>query len=212
MNMQELARLILSINAAPLNRIRFAKTIYFVHKELIRKGMMQPEDISYIRSPLGPVPEGFLTLALAPSILLRKTATPLLSFDAEEYLINPEYPETSPPLISQSRLQPLIKRVLDLLNAHSTTALVEASHDPSWLSHPNGVHYLISTTDLKNMFPFPQIRIKIRIKRKKPSSQAGALQANLLRGMLKDIVQESTDLEYPDQPDTNKSTPKQEPS
>ena len=62
------------------------------------------------------------------------------------------------------------------------------------------------------MFPFPQIRIKIRIKRKKPSSQAGALQANLLRGMLKDIVQESTDLEYPDQPDTDKSTPKQEPS
>lgn len=212
MNLQELARLILTVNARPLNRIRFAKTIYFVHKELIRKGIMHSEDIAYIRSPLGPVPEGFLALALSPYILLQKTNA-LLSFEAEEYLINPHHTESGPPLASYTRLQPLVKKTLDLLETHPTASLVEASHDPSWLNHPNGARYFIKPTDLKNTFPYAQIRIKIRIKRKKPNNQTGALQANLLRGMLHDIVQESTDLEYPDQPDhdNQSSMPDKEP-
>lgn len=200
MKLQELARLILSINSGPLNRIRFAKTIYFVHKELIRKGIMRSEDVAYIRSPLGPVPDGFLTLSLSPYIILRKTNAPL-SFDAEEYLLNPEQPETSPPLSIQVQSRPIIQKTLNLLNAHSTASLVEASHDLSWQQHLNGERYYIIPTDLKNTFPFSQIRIKIRIKTKKPVNPTGALQANLLRGMIHDIVKESTDLEYPDTQD-----------
>lgn len=37
MNFYELSRTILLLNRKPIGKVRFARLIYFVHKELIRK-------------------------------------------------------------------------------------------------------------------------------------------------------------------------------
>lgn len=209
MNLYELARTILSINKAPINRARFARVIYFVHKELIRKKFMSPEDITYIRSPLGPIPEGLLRLALEhPNIITHPSLGP--SFAAEEYTINltdtDEAEETA--MLEQYReVLKATERTLKALSPYTTPELVEASHsDPSWINNFNGTHFFITPADLRNPFPFTAIRIKIRVK--PAPSELGALQANLLRGMMQDIVKESTDLEYPDQksPKTKSNT------
>ena len=51
MNLYELSKAILAVSQQPIDRVRFTKTIYFIHKELIRKGQMKPEDIPYLRLP-----------------------------------------------------------------------------------------------------------------------------------------------------------------
>lgn len=203
MNLYELSKTILSLNKAPINKVRFARVIYFVHKELIRKKFMSPEDIAYIRSPLGPIPEGLLRLTLEhPNI----TAHPALgpSFAAEEYTINLSDADETEETLMLEQYRDILKateRTLKALSAYTTPELVEASHaDPSWINNFNGVHFFITPADLKNPFPFTTIRIKIRVK--PAPSEISALQANLLRGMMRDIVKESTDLEYPDQAST----------
>jgi len=209
MNLYELARTILSLNKAPINKVRFARVIYFVHKELIRKKFMSPEDIAYIRSPLGPIPEGLLRLTLEhPNIIAHPALGP--SFAAEEYTINPSDTDEAEETLMLEQYRDVLKateRTLKALSAYTTPELVEASHaDPSWINNFNGAHFFITPADLKNPFPFTTIRIKIRVK--PAPNEISALQANLLRGMMRDIVKESTDLEYPDQatPQT-KSTP-----
>lgn len=204
MNFHELAITILLLNHGPISKVRFARTIYFVHKELIRKGIMKSEDIAYIRSPLGPVPEGFMRLAIdIPSIISQKISSSLLSYESEEYAMN----DLVDKLPEQHReVAAVIEKVLDMLKLRTTPELVEASHDPSWRLHRNGARYFISAADLRNIFPFPQIRIRIKIKRP-ASNEIGALQATLVRGMISDIVKESTDLEYPDQPPEIQLTP-----
>ncbi len=196
MTLPELATAILWLNQAPISRIRFTKTIYFVHKELVRKHLMTPEDITYLRLPLGPVPEGFMSLTMESlNIQVRPVSNHNLSYEAEEYVsagvTSLQNLETNPPLRSA------IVRTLAALNTHTTNELVKASYDPSWLTHPNGSRFHLSAADLKNTFPFSQIRIKIRLRRPR-RNDIGALQATLLRGMIDDIVRESTDLEYPD--------------
>lgn len=206
MNLYELARTILLLNHSPINRVRFARIIYFVHKELIRKKFMSPEDIAYIRSPLGPIPEGLLRLALEhPNIITHPATGP--SFAAEEYAINLSDTDESEETLMLEQYREVLKateRTLKALSPYSTPELVEASHaDPSWVNNFNGARFFITPADLKNPFPFTAIRIKIRVK--PAPSELGALQANLLRGMMQDIVKESTDLEYPDQVNTDNS-------
>lgn len=204
MNLYELARTILLLNHSPINRVRFARIIYFIHKELIRKKFMSPEDIAYIRSPLGPIPEGLLHLALEhPNIITHPATGP--SFAAEEYAIDlSDTDETEETLMLEQYREVLkaTERTLKALSPYTTPELVEASHaDPSWINNFNGARFFIAPADLKNPFPFTAIRIKIRVK--PAPSELGALQANLLRGMMQDIVKESTDLEYPDQVNSN---------
>jgi len=190
MNLYELAKIILILNDQPIDRIRFAKTIYFVHKELIRKSKMKPEDIAYLRLPLGPVPAGFMSLTADHSDIKIRSIPASILYAAEEYYIN-QTTEVSPEIAEPT------KRILQLLRSHSTPELVISSQDQSWQNHQNGEEYLISAADLRNTFPVPHIRLRIRIK--KQPDHLGALQAHLLRGMLNDIVKESTDLEYPDE-------------
>lgn len=204
MNLYELARTILLLSNSPINKVRFARIIYFVHKELIRKKFMSPEDIAYIRSPLGPIPEGLFRLPLEhPNIITHPAMGP--SFAAEEYAIQPaDAGETEETLMLEQYREVLktVERTLKALSPYTTPELVEASHaDPSWTNNLNGTHFFITPADLKNPFPFIAVRIKIRVK--PAPSELGALQANLLRGMMQDIVKESTDLEYPDQANTN---------
>lgn len=207
MNFYELSRTILLLNRKPIGKIRFARLIYFVHKELIRKKFMTPDAIGYIRSPLGPVPENFLSLAEKDDIISKKSDSADLSYASEEYTIDAnarlDDPETA--LLEQYReILKQIERTLAALNQYSTPDLVEMTHqDPSWQTHPNGELYYISAADLKNAFPFSTLApIRIKIRFSKPT-RTGAMQAKLLRGMINDIVKESTDLEYPDDPKTS---------
>lgn len=218
MSLYELSKTILLINKVPINRARFARVIYFVHKELIRKKFMSPEDITYIRSPLGPIPEGLLRLSLEhPNIITHHATGP--SFAAEEYTIKLSDTDEAEETLMLEQYREVLKtteRTLKALSAYTTPELVEASHaDPSWVNNFNGARFIITPADLKNPFPFVAVRIKIRVK--PTPNELGALQANLLRGMMQDIVKESTDLEYPDQisdsitPSTSNSSANQRP-
>lgn len=206
MNLYQLSKTILLLNKAPINKVRFARVVYFIHKELIRKKFMSPEDIAYIRSPLGPVPEGLLQLSLEHPNIVTNLASGHPSFAAEEYTLNPTDAEQDEEITMLEQYREVLKateRTLKALAIHTTSELVRVSHtDPSWTAHFNGARYFITPADLKNPFPFNTIRVKIRIKRP-AQNELGALQANLLRGMINDIVKESTDLEYPDQPSAN---------
>lgn len=204
MNLYQLSRAILSLSPQPIVKLRFARIIYFTHKELIRKGFMQIEDIAYIRSPLGPVPESLKKLAVDyRDITLQKTTSDL-SYASEEFLINHNSIDQETNFLEQYRdILKVIDQTLQALSLHRTPELIEASHDPSWLANFNGTRYFLTAADLKNTFPFTKIRLRIRIKPTPKNSasanELGRIQANLLRGMLNDIVKESTDLEYPDE-------------
>lgn len=210
MTLYELARTILLLNRHPISKVRFARTIYFTHKELVRKKFMKIEDIAYIRSPLGPIPDGFLSLARDyAEITIKHNPSAGLSYAAEEYTINPDArsdEETS--MLEQYRdILAAVERTLTALQPYTTPQLVDISHyEPSWLEHSNGEIYYLSTADLKETFPFSPFspkQLKIRLVRTN-NNKAGALQATLLKGMIADIVKESTDLEYPDDKNTSK--------
>lgn len=207
MTLYEISRSILLLNHAPISKIRLARMVYFVHKDLVRKKLMQIDEIAYIRSPLGPIPEGFLDLPKEhPGITSQRNPDANLSYANEEYTVPSGDAETESTNLEQYRdVLSAIERVLKALRGIPTPELIRASHrDPSWIAHDNGDIYNITAADLKNTFPFstlPAIRIKVHFSRSTP--EIGAIQANLLRGMISDIVKESTDLEYPDDPKTS---------
>lgn len=203
MNLNELSRAILSLSQTPISKIRFARIIYFIHKELIRKGFMKPDDIIYRRAPLGPVPEALPSLTLNTNHIILKQSDSPLSYANESYTIaNNTNEDQETLLLEQYRdILSVIDRTLQALAPYNTSELIEASHDPSWQQHYNGSDYTITQADLKNNFPFNLLH-KPRPK-KSPANDLGQIQANLLRGMLADIVKESTGLEYPDDPNTN---------
>lgn len=210
MTLYELARTILLLNRHPISKVRFARTIYFTHKELVRKKFMKIEDIAYIRSPLGPIPDGFLSLARDyTEIIIKHNPSAGLSYAAEEYTINPDaHPDEETSMLEQYReILAAVERTLNALQPYTTPQLVDISHyEPSWLEHSNGEIYYLSIADLKDTFPFSPFspkQLKIRLVRPN-NNKAGALQATLLKGMIADIVKESTDLEYPDDKNTSK--------
>lgn len=221
MKLHELASLILAIEHHSMRRVRFAKAIYFTHKALVNQKLMLISDIAYIRLPLGPVPDGFLSLALDyPELISEKTdIIGHLSYESEFFPAHPE-PETFIASFDQ-KITSVVRQILTLLDGFSTPELVKHSQDPSWLMHFNGEHYELTPLDLKNTFPIlpkaqrlfqktakitirlpSKFRLQFKIPPNSPPTEIGTLQANLLRGMLKDIVKESTDLEYPDETST----------
>lgn len=184
-NLLRIAKSVLTFEEAGLSKVRFAKTLYFVHKDLIRKGNLLTEDIAYVRMPLGPVPLGFMELDLESSILISARDTGQLPYDALVYSLREKY---EVPVDAKET----IRATLERLNNFSTSQLVEISHrDPSWIEHLNSQQYYITDRDLKNDLP------------KKTSSKLDSdeekqnMQANLVSGMIDDIVEESTALEHP---------------
>jgi uncharacterized phage-associated protein len=165
-----------------LTKVKFAKVIYFVHKELVINDIYDPEELGYIRMPLGPVPDGFMNLNTNEIVISQVQNQ--LSFNAQIYKCERKHFDDS--------IQNKVVELVTKLNTLSTYELVDASHsEPSWKSHENGEKYFITTEDLGISFPgsyFAQ-------NRKDFSDQN--LQAKLVEGMLDDIVDESTLLEYP---------------
>lgn len=190
MNLHTIAKLILTIEPTGLSKVRFAKTIYFVHKELIRKNLVPANDLEYIRMPLGPVPNGFMTLSKDFPDIRSSIVPSQLSYNAVEFTID------KPRRLWTGKKNPLyqtIESILADLRSVSTSLLVESSHmDESWRTHKNGDLYYIQESDLKNILP-------VRGDTKRLDSDDQLLQASLVKGMIDDIVKESTDLEYPDE-------------
>jgi len=187
MDMKRLARNILSLeNSHTLSKVRFAKTIYFVHKELIRNSLLSKDSIQYIRMPLGPVPLGFMELTkICPEITSAKHKTGL-AYETENF-------STEAIFDGSEQEKTVILGTLNTLRKFQTSNLVDTSHkDPSWLNHKNSEYYFITDDDMKN-----DLSILEAFFVNTNDDEEDKMQASLVRGMLKDIVSESTKLEYP---------------
>lgn len=188
MDLYHLSKVILSIKANGISKVRFAKIIYFVHKELIRINALTANDIKYIRMPLGPVPDGFMTLTVEHDDIIKKSSPSGLSYNSETYMLKRKFALLPKP---KNELYVDIKKILLALDEVSTSDLIESSHhEPSWINHSNGQIFSITSKDLKNGLPVTKIGSNAFLENQK-------IQASLVKGMIEDIVNESTDLEYP---------------
>lgn len=189
MNLNQLARVILHIENDGISKVRFAKTIYFVHKELVRNNIMLSNDIEYIRMPLGPVPNGFMELSDINEDIVTQIVHSGLSYNSVNYSL--KLKRFSKTKIHENEIYQAIKSILNSLQHVSTGILVEKSHEEqSWIDHKNGELYFIQASDLENPLPSQDKGISIALENQK-------IQASLVKGMLDDIVSESTALEYP---------------
>lgn len=169
-----------------ISKVRFAKTLYFIHKELVRENKITSEELSFIRMPLGPVPYGFMDLHLRKHIRTYISNNETLSYNTQIYAIK-DSKEVNPSDFYQT-----VERVLKELNSFPTSQLVELSHaDPSWIQKRNGEQYEVTIEDLKVSLP------KINTTKLSTEIDEQRLQASLVSGMIDDIVEESTNLEYP---------------
>jgi uncharacterized protein YwgA len=166
------------------SKVKFAKLIYFLHKEIVRFGLVKTEELSFVRMPLGPVPVGFMTLQHQVGIEVSELPTPLL-YNSQVYnYFGPVSSELSDSIIT------LAKTTFKPLMLMSTSSIVELSHqDDSWKKLNNGDEFKISEEDLKTEIPKD-------IKSGKENNSS--LQEMLVSGMLSDIVASSTSLEYPE--------------
>ena len=187
MKMERLAKNILSLESGhTLSKVRFAKTIYFVHKELIRNNLLDKDSIQYIRMPLGPVPLGFMEITKScPEITSTKKKTGL-AYETENFSTRSNFDGTR-------QEKTVILGTLNTLRRFQTSNLVDTSHkDPSWLNHKNSEYYYITDDDMKN-----DLSILEALFINTAVDEEDKMQASLVRGMMKDIVSESTKLEYP---------------
>jgi hypothetical protein len=178
----QLAQQILVSSEKGLSKVRFAKIIYFVQKGLVQANISQKESLGFIRMPLGPVPFGFQEMTDLPNIAI-KIEPNSLTYNAEVYSVKNKNEVATD---NVEKVDSLYKR----LQSFRTSDLVEYSHkEPSWLRNKNGVQYFLADDDLSIDLP----------KKSKSNSvdEKQLLQAQLLNGMLTDIVDESTALEYP---------------
>lgn len=181
-----LAKEILQEVPQGLSKVRFAKILYFVHKGLVQREKNDLDAVRFIRMPLGPVPVGFKELINDKDIQVIETATNPLIYDKQVYKLKDELS------ISNIRTE-AIKKILSLLISFTTSELVTIAHrEPTWLNHRNGDEYYLSDQDL--VIPLPSKGGK-KMDRDLDNQH---LQAKLVEGMLNDIVDESTTLEYPE--------------
>ena len=179
----EIAIRILQVVPHGLSKVKFAKTIYFVHKQLVKNFNREVTYMGFIRMPLGPVPDGFMKLDTTEIEIVHVQNE--LSFDSQVYKCSNVYFEDT--------LQGHVDKIVKGLNKFTTYDLVDISHcEPSWINHHNGEKYFLTEEDLKTVFP------KANLERRNHSFSDQNLQAKLVEGMLNDIVEESTLLEYPD--------------
>lgn len=172
-----------------LSKVKLAKILYFTHKGLVKKKLSRVEELAFIRMPLGPVPVGFKEV-VDGDISVSTIHEEQLSYDRQLYsLKHDDFISSFNDAVSQE-IESLVKG----LNRITTSELVATSHkDPSWINHSNGEEYYLEESDLNIALPLP--RTDRTIIDKELDSQH--LQAKLMEGMLTDIVEESTSLEYP---------------
>lgn len=164
------------------SKVKFAKLIYFVHKELVRNELVDTKDLSFIRMPLGPVPEGFMDLQNLKDVQVSVVSTALL-YNSQVY----RYVGSNETSLSKP-IKSIVESTLNKLSRMSTADLVDLSHnEDSWKKFNNGDKYFINDKDLDTSIPSTISRPQAEIK----------LQEKLIDGMMSDIVGSSTSLEYP---------------
>jgi uncharacterized phage-associated protein len=172
-----------------VSKVMLAKTIYFCHKELVKLKVAELNDLKFIRMPLGPVPI-FINEIPSYDFVTKITRPTTLSYNKELYLLKEDCIKTDYTIY--------LKRILDILSSYSTSQLVEMSHkDYSWIAHKNADEYYITEVDLK------PITITNHLDQYRDNI---VLQSLLVKGMIKDIVADSTALEYPSNNSNGKST------
>lgn len=182
-----LAKQILKVIPEGLSKVRFAKILYFTHKGLVQKNLSAPNDMEFIRMPLGPVPVGFKDLSQDPEIEVTEMGISPLVYDKQLYVL-----QGMNNYFEDGRLK-AIQEISLQLNRLTTNQLVSIAHqEPSWLNHKNGQEYFLEEADLRIDLPTSKLS--------NVSSEIDTqhLQAKLIEGMIDDIVDESTLLEYPD--------------
>lgn len=182
--LNQLCRRVLGEIPGGISKVRFAKVLYFTHKYLVQAGLSTTQQMEFIRMPLGPVPVGFMELTDA-NIKIEELRSPELSYDKQVYKLDTK-------LNWDDSVQNTVRACLEILGKLQTSILVEISHrEPSWLGHANGQYYCLTAEDLK----IPLLRSdKSQIS---PALDGQRLQARLVEGMLDEIVEDSTSLEYP---------------
>lgn len=181
-----LAKQILKVIPEGLSKVRFAKILYFTHKGLVQKNLSAPMDMEFIRMPLGPVPVGFKELSQDPEIDVTEMVTSPLVYDKQVYIL-----QGMNNYFADERLKE-IQEISLLLNRLTTSQLVSIAHEePSWLNHRNGDEYFLEQADLEIDLPTS------RSSNVSSEIDTQHLQAKLVEGMIDDIVDESTSLEYP---------------
>ena len=181
-----LAKQILKVIPEGLSKVRFAKILYFTHKGLVQKNLSAPNDMEFIRMPLGPVPVGFKDLSQDPEVEGTEMGRSRLVYDKQLYVLS-----GMNNYFKDERLK-AIQEISLLLNRLTTNQLVSIAHqEPSWLNHKNGQEYFLEEADLSIDLPTSKLS--------NVSSEIDTqhLQAKLVEGMIDDIVDESTSLEYP---------------
>lgn len=170
-----------------LTKVKFAKIIYFVHKGLVSDGLAKPDDLKFIRMPLGPVPVGFMGLSKDPSFMVTKVNNAGLVYNSEIYNLN-----QSASCSTDAKFSGAVETLCNQLDRLTTSELVEKSHhEPSWIKNVNGEEYFVSNDDLA--IPLPT-----NTKSLDTVEDNQKLQEKLVEGMLDDIVSGSTSLEYPE--------------
>ncbi len=194
--LKQIARAILFNKPNGISKVKFAKTIYFTHKGLIKGGKAEKDELYYIRMPLGPVPVDFMKLINEENIEVSRSNVGL-TYDQEIFHLSAEGQKK--PINSSLPIKE-IKSILEDLGDIPTSRLVEDSHkEPSWMKHKNGDEYCISDEDLARPLPKNKFINRLLGKEISQATDDQRLQARLLDGMIDDIVNETTALEYPEE-------------
>ncbi len=166
------------------SKVKFAKLIYFAHKELVRSELSRTSDLAFVRMPLGPVPVGFMHLQDQKGIDVSELQTQL-SYNSQVYNYSGVLESDLSDAVVYS-----VKTTLKPLVLMSTSNIVELSHqEDSWKKLKNGEEFNVSGADLETKTPK-----NVKASQENDSS----LQEMLVSGMLSDIVASSTSLEYPE--------------
>lgn len=167
-----------------VSKVKLAKIFYLTHKWLVQNDLAKPDDWSYVRMPLGPVPIHFNTLKTNDLIKINTEPTSL-SYNMEVYYLMPG--------VNVGLSDKKTKETISLLAKFSTSDLVNYTHsDPSWLKYGNGSEYVMSELDIKRKLP-----VMNNISTYNAVEDNQTLQSQLIEGMIDDIVEVSTALEYP---------------
>lgn len=182
-----LAKQILKLTPEGITKVRFAKILYFTHKGLVQEKLSSVKDMEFIRMPLGPVPVGFKELSEDKEIKVNEVATSPLVYDKQLYTLNDDGV-----YFSDEKRTAAIKKIIGQLASLSTSEMVAIAHkEPSWMNHRNGDEYYIGEDDLKiSLTTAKSSGVNSEIDNQH-------LQARLMEGMIDEIVEESTSLEYP---------------
>lgn len=168
-----------------ISKVRLAKLIYFAHKGLVQQGLSKIDELKFIRMPLGPVPLDFKALSGESSFATRQVAT-TLSYNKQVFMLNDDF------VVENDFRYEYVKNLYKQLRTLSTSTLVAESHkEPSWQKYHNGDEYFMEKDDV--LLPLP-LTTGAKVSQEVENQ---LLQARLVEGMLDDIVEESTLLEYP---------------